>query len=252
MSIIETYDNKTEAIITPQMLTKKKEGFPKIAIITFFNQFQEILIKEYNAVKIASVSCSDVRVPVYKVNFGGKEIAFCVSPPGGAVSGTFMEQLIAKGANKFFAFGSCGVLEKNIATGHIIVPTEAYRDEGMSYHYAPPADYIKLPLANALAEVLEELNVPYIKTKTWTTDAIFRETRGNMQKRKAEGCLTVEMECASLVAIAAFRNVEFAQYIFAEDSLDGVEWDARIMGGLTEKHRQSYVVLALEIVARLF
>src|SRR5690606_16652593 len=90
-----------------------------------------------------------------------------------------------------------------------------------------PSPYVDIPAAKRLAAILEELDVPYHLTRTWTTDAIYRETRGNMAKRRTEGCRVVEMECASTAAIAQYRGVEFAQFLYGADSLDGDEWDPR-------------------------
>ncbi|HVR95842.1 MAG TPA: hypothetical protein VMW27_04460, partial [Thermoanaerobaculia bacterium] len=40
-----------------------------------------------------------------------------------------------------------------------------------------------------LREVLECQGHPYLFGKTWTTDAVFRETRSKIQARRAEGAL---------------------------------------------------------------
>ena len=50
-------------------------------------------------------------------------------------------------------FGSCGSLEGERTRGKYIVPTEAYRGEGASYYYAPPADYIAIKTADKLAAI---------------------------------------------------------------------------------------------------
>ncbi|GHV48535.1 hypothetical protein FACS189499_08150 [Clostridia bacterium] len=115
----------------------------------------------------------------------------------------------------------------------------------------PPSEYIEVATAERLAEILTELNSPYVCGKTWTTDAIYRETRANMEKRKRGGCLTVEMECASIMAVANFRKVSAYQYLYAADSLDGVEWDARTLGSLTLDAREKFLRIALEIAVRV-
>ena len=63
--------------------------------------------------------------------------------------------------------------------------------------------------------------------KTWTTDGLYRETRGKVERRVAEGCLTVEMEAAAFFAVAAFRGVSFGQLLYAGDDLSGDAWDNR-------------------------
>jgi uridine phosphorylase len=68
---------------------------------------------------------------------------------------------------------------------------------------------------------------PYTLGKTWTTDAIYRETRARMARRSSEGCITVEMEAAAFFAVAQFRGVQMGQILYCGDNLDGDEWDGR-------------------------
>lgn len=49
---------------------------------------------------------------------------------------------MALGADRAVMFGSCGVLDKTIPDGAVIVPYRAYRDEGISFHYAPSSEYM--------------------------------------------------------------------------------------------------------------
>lgn len=67
--------------------------------------------------------------------------------------------------------------------------------------------------------------------KTWTTDAIYRETVRNMEKRKQDGCISVEMECAGIQAMCNFRNLEFYSFFTSGDLLDAPEWDSRLKEG---------------------
>ena len=78
--------------------------------------------------------------------------------------------------DKYIVFGGAGCLNKEIAHGKVMVLTEAYRDEGTSYHYAPASDYITVKNADIVADFMEKNGLPYVKGKTWTTDAIYRET----------------------------------------------------------------------------
>jgi len=79
----------------------------------------------------------------------------------------------------------------------------------------------------AMREVLESHGDPYLLGKTWTTDAIFRETRSKIQARRAEGAIVVEKETAALFAVGAFRNVLVAQLLYAGDNVGGESWDHR-------------------------
>ena len=79
----------------------------------------------------------------------------------------------------------------------------------------------------AITRVLERHAVPYVVGKTWTTDAIYRETPAKVQRRRAEGCITVEMEAAAFFAVARFRGVIFGQLLYGGDDVSGEVWDSR-------------------------
>ena len=121
------------------------------------------------------------------------------------------------------------MLVKDIAVGNLIVVSAAVRDEGASYHYLPPGREV---LANevgvkALSRTLERHSIPFRIGKTWTTDAPYRETPKKIAKRIADGCLTVEMESAGMMAVAQFRDVIFGQVLYGGDDLSGTNWDDR-------------------------
>lgn len=251
MSIINTFDNQTEEIIKPWEVIKKVENFPDTVIVTFSAKIFNLFLNLENVEKISSLSCGFAQIPIYKICYAGKTFAVYTTMMGDAASAALMEEVIAKGGKKFLFFGSCGVLDKNIIAGHLVVPTAAYRDEGTSYHYMEASEYIEIITANRLSEIFSELKYPYIKTKTWTTSAFYRETRQNMLKRKEEGYLVVEMECAALAAVARYRKVDFYQFLYSEDSIDNINWDSRIMGKLTNDDRIKYLTIAFDIALRI-
>ena len=112
-------------------------------------------------------------------------------------------------------------------------------------------DYVDIPTAERLGEIFDGLNLPYVKGRVWTTDAFYRETRNNMAKRKADGCVAVDMECASAMAVGQFRGAEVYQFLYAEDSLDGDAWDRRTMGAVPASSYEKYLRVALEAASRL-
>lgn len=250
MSIINSFDISSEAILEPSCLAKPIENFPETVILTFKTQIIEELIKNYDVTIIDKLSAG-FTIPVYKFNYKGKEMGMYQTLVGGAGTVGLLEEIIVKGGKKILAFGSCGSLDKTLSEGHIILPTDAYRDEGVSYHYIPESDYVSVKTADKLSKVFDELELPYIKAKTWTTDALYRETERNMKLRKADGCLTVEMECASIMALGEFRDVEMYQFLYAEDNLDATEWEARSMGKVSQNEYEKYLNIAVEVASKL-
>ena len=152
------------------------------------------------------------------------------------------------GAGKFVLFGSCGVLDDEKTKGKIIIPVSAVRDEGTSYHYMAPSSEIAADphSVQTLETVLTACSCPYVKGKTWTSDAIYRETLPMIEERRQEGCLAVEMECASMLAVSKYRQIPFAQFLYGADSLSSDTWEIRdlTLYGLTDAEK--YMVLAFE------
>ena len=127
----------------------------------------------------------------------------------------------------------------------------AYRDEGTSYHYLPVSDYVEIPTHAHLSQIMDELHLPHVSGRVRTTDAFYRETRSNMENRKADGCIAVDMECASVMAAGQFRGVPVYQFLYADDCLDGDHWDPRTLGARPSSSHEMYLRVALEIAAKL-
>ncbi len=148
---------------------------------------------------------------------------------GAPLAAAFLEQAITRGCRRFAVCGGAGALVPAARPRSRIVPTAAVRDERTSYHYRSPAREVTAePTAVAAAtSVLSERGVPFVASKTWTTDAIYRETRARAARRREEGCLVVEMEAAALLAAARFRSVPLVYLLYAGDSLAGDTWEGR-------------------------
>lgn len=250
MSIINTFDPVSEEILKPSHMVKPIESFPETVIVTFSGHIQKLVSTLFPAEEIGAFHAG-IALPIHAVDYRGKRFGIYMTVLGGSASAGLLEEAIAMGAKKVLFFGSCGALDKTLCAGHVIVPTSAYRDEGTSYHYLPAGDWVEVKTAEKTAGILAALNVPFAAGRTWTTDAIYRETRDNAEKRKRDGCITVEMECASIMAVAQFRGIECYQFLYAADCLDGDGWDPRILGRMPEGAHEKYLRLALEVARRL-
>lgn len=245
MSIIDSFDNKTKAMIGPEDCVAKSNVQIDTCIIMWQWKISRELLEQEMVEEIAAVSSGNGPKKVYRVK--GTNIGVCETPVGAPMTVGMVENFRqALGIKNIVAFGTCGVLVE-LEEGKCIIPTDAYRDEGTSYHYVPAADYIKIKNADKVAEIFDRLGVGYVKAKTWTTDAMYRETAGNRDKRAAEGCAAVDMECSALQAVCDYRGLNLYQFFYGADSLVGSQWNARILGKLDVSKRMQFFQLALEI-----
>ena len=222
------FDPTREAKIEPSRLIRPRD-VPERCVICFFGEVLAKVVTENNAHLAVDNHWEDGPHPIYEIEHQGQRLAFFHPGVGGPIAAGLLEEAIAFGCRKFMVCGGCGVLQKEIAVGHLIVVSQAVRDEGTSYHYLPPGREVTAnPVGvQALQTALTAQGVPYLVGKTWTTDASYRETQAKIDARRAEGCLTVEMEAASLMAVAEFRGVALGQVLYGGDDLSGETWDRR-------------------------
>lgn len=222
------HDFTTEAKIEPARIIAPGD-VPEHCLISFFREVNEKVIDEKQARIAVPNGWEDGEHPIYEIEHRGRRLAFFHPGVGAPLAAGLLEEAIAFGCRKFIVCGGCGVLEKELTVGRLILVESAVRDEGVSYHYLQPGREIKAqPQAlAALRSTLAAAGIPFVTGKTWTTDAPYRETQAMIDARRAEGCLTVEMEAASLMAVARFRNVLLGQILYAGDDLSGDAWDQR-------------------------
>lgn len=222
------YDPNPDALIEPSRLLPPID-IPRHCILCFF---QDVIggLRERGLLREVFMLGSEMGPnPVYALDVDGRPLALMHPGVGAPLAGAFMDELIALGCRKFIACGGAGVLNADLVVGHLVVPDSAVRDEGMSYHYLPPSREIA-PSPEAMSAIeatLQRHNAPYVVGKTWTTDAFYRETAARVARRRAEGCLTVEMEAAALFAVGRFRGVTVGQILYSGDDLSGEAWEDR-------------------------
>lgn len=224
------FDPTREAVIEPGKVTPPLAGMPEHVVLCFFGEVIRDLLKAGRLELLHDCISEMGKHPVYVLEVdGGRRVALFHSGVGASLAVGLMEELIALGGRKFIACGGAGVLNREIAVGHVVIPTVAVRDEGTSYHYLPPSREVAGDAAviAVLERVLQRHHAPYILGKTWTTDAFYRETPDKVARRRAEGCLTVEMETSAFFALAQFREIAFGQLLYGGDDVSGADWDSR-------------------------
>ena len=251
--ILEEFD-KSRAVIEPEMIHERVEGFPEIAVSCFSYRLIEAILSALPSREVGLVKGANGRKSVWAVTYEGEEFALYLSSVGEPSCVGDFEDVIAQGARSLILFGTCGVLDRSIEDCGIIIPTSAIRDEGTSYHYAPPSDTIEVnkKYRDTFKKILAGRGYKYTEGVTWTTDAFYRETPEKVKRRRAAGAVCVEMECAGMQALCDFRGVDFFQFFYAGDNLDHTEWEPRSLSNESRLDDKTKIaLLALELALKI-
>lgn len=248
--IIDSFDNKTEPLMSLKDFYGDKKKIIEICLVIFSTKIYEYILNNYECEIIGNVKACNGEYPIYKFNYEGKVLGFYLTMIGSTMASQFVIEVSwITGASKFIMFGSSGSLNKKITANKYVIPKEAYRDEGMSYHYAPASDYIMIKNHSIVKKIFDELHIPNVEGKIWTTDAFLRETKGQIAKRKEEGCIAVEMEIAGVQSVCDFHNLDLYSFIVTGDIL--FEENYEVDGLHNANHNLDKLFVALEIAKRI-
>lgn len=241
---------KSEVLFGPKDFYGEQKHLCDKCIIVFSEKIFAYMLETYVHEEAGFIRCCNGITTVYVFEIDGMKIAGYLSHIGSALAGNdVIDVNWLTGASKFIMFGSAGSLDSNATKGKFVIPTESYRDEGLSYHYAAPADYIKIKNSEIVKTILNELNLQSVEGKVWTTDAIYRETKAKMEARKAEGCIAVEMELAGVQAVCDFYGWGLYDFLVTGDILDQAVYD--VSGLANANHNMDKLYIAIEIAKRI-
>lgn len=172
---------------------------------------------------------------------------------GNANSSGTIEELNYLGIKNVICAGSAGLLDENFDDEKMFVVDRAIRDDGGSYHYAPPAVYAYPDgsIVDAIKRTFESLGVEYEVGTTWTFDTFYKESEERIKKRVSQGAQCVEMECATYCTVAKCLGIKFGQFLFFSDKVSDNNW--ALKG--TREHRlglkNKITLLCLEIAKNI-
>ncbi len=221
-------DRGEPGVFEAAMLHRERPDLPTAAVLCFFNDLLERLAAEGELRTVYTLR-SEIGVnPVYEAQTLAGPVAVAHPGVGAPLAAGFLEELAALGVRTFVACGGAGALV-DLELGHVMVVDSAVRDEGTSFHYQAPSRVIEADRlgVEVLTHTLTELGIDHEVGRTWTTDALFRETRSRIDRRREEGCSMVDMESSAFIAVARYRGLRFAQLLYAGDALSGEDWDSR-------------------------
>jgi uridine phosphorylase len=218
----------SESEFTPQALieaVRAKRGLvsvavPEVCVMEFDGDLTDQLVQCKAVYPWQNWAC--FHTPMFALEVSGKTCGIVPRAIGGSYAVLVAEQLLASGARAIIGITSAGRVSPKVRIPSVVVATAAIRDEGTSYHYLPPARSVAAPtkLVARLASELERLGLPVYNGTVWTTDAPYRETRQQLDCYAQEGVLAVEMQAASLFALAHVRNAQIGVVAHVSNAID--------------------------------
>ena len=137
-----------------------------------------------------------------------------------------LEELHAFGARTVYFVGLAGGLGGKAAPGDLILPPYAHVGEGTTRYYGDtPLTFADEELLTDVKRELERRTGHRVATcPVWTTDALYRESRREVERFSRVGVCGVDMETSAVFAVARALSVRSVALLWVSDILDGKGW----------------------------
>jgi len=158
----------------------------------------------------------------------GGAVAIAAPPGIGAPAAAIaVEELAALGARDVAFAGYAGGLDPGLASGDLVLIDDALRGDGVSAHYGAtgPTCAADPTAAERLLRTVVGTGIDQRRGRSWTTDALYRETPRAIARARAEGAIVVELEVAAVYAVARSLGVATAGAVVVGDRLGDGRWN---------------------------
>src|SRR5271166_1729552 len=165
---------------------------------------------------------------LYEFEHASEDFGIIGCAVGASFAVLIAEQLFVSGCRFLVSMTSAGqIVHQSSPPPYFIIIDRALRDEGTSYHYLPPADFVTAEerLVEATIKALVSSAQPIYRGASWTTDAPFRETAAAIAHCRARNILAVEMEAAGLYAFARARCKPVLCFAHVTNQMAPIEGD---------------------------
>ena len=164
---------------------------------------------------------------LYEFAHQGERLGIVGCAVGASFAVLVAEQLFVSGCRFLISMTSAGQIIQEAPPPYFILIDRALRDEGTSYHYLPPEEFVGAEprLVDTTMAAFAGLGPPIYQGASWTTDAPFRETAAAIERCRARKILAVEMEAAGLYAFAQARRKPVLCFAHVTNQMAMVEGD---------------------------
>ena len=141
--------------------------------VAFLGAYIDEYASKSDTKQVSTFESATKHYPIYITKYKGEDIVLCQHPLV-RQQPQILDWLIGYGVREVISAGSCGALEK-FPESTFLVPNKALRDEGTSYHYAPPSRFVEISekARKAIEETILEHSMKYQEVITWSTDGFF-------------------------------------------------------------------------------
>ncbi len=227
--MLDFLDPFSKPLVTPQeLVTKVTLGGLNKGSLKVSERILMVFL-EADLKRLARVTAAKPQVSwrPYRKVYTCEDFTLVLSPIGASNAVAVAEEMMAFGGRVFVSFGYCGTLREGVRPGEVLLPEEAIREEGTSYHYLPAEKVPRasLRLLKIFEDCLKKEGFNFHIGRVWTTDAIYRETESKVRSFAASGCLGVDMETSALLSWGEAKGIEVASILLVSDSLVGDKWE---------------------------
>ena len=214
--ILTNKNHRAASVFTPSALLREarrqkklnKMDVPPVCVLDPDGDIVRRLRRNGQAKPFAGWPCYHTELDAFEL--AGREIGIIGCAVGAPFAVLVAEELFASGCKLLISVTSAGQITPVANPPYFVIIDRALRDEGTSYHYAPPAEFAEADqslIARAVAAVKASGQHALVGA-SWTTDAPFRETAEAIEIAKQRGILAVEMEAAALYTFARARQAK--------------------------------------------
>jgi DeoD family purine-nucleoside phosphorylase len=133
---------------------------------------------------------------------------------GGPSSAIVVSELADLGARRLVRVGTCGALDPSLALGDLLIATEALATDGTSQALGAAE---RVTATTELLAALTEAADGRARSGLVASTDLFYGASGAEQQWSAAGALAVEMETATVFALAAGRGLQAASLLIVSD-----------------------------------
>lgn len=213
--ILDNKDTSAPSVFVPAALlreARRQKGLetspvPPVCILDPDGDLVRQLRRTGRATPSVNWPCYHTELDTFEL--GGQTVGIIGRVVGASFAVLVAEELFGSGCQLLISLTSAGQIGSVGRPPYFVVIDRSLRDEGTSYHYAPPSEFAEADslLVKKAAAAMTKSGLHTVVGASWTTDAPFRETERAIEAARARGILAVEMEAAALYTFACATGV---------------------------------------------